>query len=75
MTMHGEGWQPIETAPKDGRYILVFHTMPIIARWYTHFRNGKPDPFREPEWDCRCMAADVPPVEPTHWMPLPEPPK
>lgn len=66
-------WQPIETAPKDGRKFL--------ACW--HGKNQKTgDQYKyEPE----CMAWDgdfywvvdggQPSVSPTHWMPLPEPPK
>lgn len=53
-------WQPIATAPKDGRDVLVFDDGAItIASW-----------FMDLWWDHGEMVP-----EPTHWMPLPEPPK
>jgi hypothetical protein len=71
------GWQPIETAPKDGTRILVFdddgEVLPTrFARW-THpftedalagFVTGWNSEFNVPESWC----------SPTHWMPLPPPP-
>ena len=61
-------WQPIETAPKDGSDILVFldgngEDFSRIAVVY--WRNAG---FREFAWDCQIHT-------PTHWQPLPEPPK
>lgn len=65
-------WQPIETAPKDGTEILVARAgygMAVVS-----FRDG--EWCNAGEW---CFAGDVGwggsmDVEPTHWMPLPEPP-
>lgn len=56
-------WQPIETAPKDGTPILVCDKGPYayVAEWFQHSRT----------W----IGADKMYWEPTHWMPLPEPPK
>lgn len=78
-------WQPIETAPKNGTEVFVYvpgeSLYPTVASyksgeywkaeygdeaymeagWYWSF--GYPSDFHEE------------PVEPTHWMPLPEPPK
>lgn len=60
-------WQPIETAPKDGRDVLIvsdaYRDRVLVARWYKY--NGK-EGFRD--WDADLHL-------PTHWMPLPEPPK
>jgi len=59
-------WQPIETAPKDGTMILVCWAgsgmHPIVSRWLLRSMAWT-HPFNKP----------VNP--PTHWMPLPEPPK
>ena len=57
-------WQPIETAPKDGTVILGFEDMYFPMLW-VHNR-----------WELSgvvwCDGSDE--VEPTHWMPLPNPP-
>lgn len=64
------GWQPMETAPRDGTSVLVCtpRTMHVVY-WiekdieYWHVTDNKhgPFPLRGPS--------------PTHWMPLPEPPE
>jgi Protein of unknown function (DUF551) len=57
-------WQPIETAPKDGTDILVYSNERIIsAHW-----SVPADAWVEVVHDYSFAA-------PTHWMPLPEPPK
>lgn len=57
-------WQPISTAPKDGRRILVANSSSIcIAEWWSHEDGGCwRDDFSE-----RVNMM-------THWTPLPEPP-
>jgi len=58
------GWQPIGTAPKDGRRIIVWvpgapqhvFTAHWIARLGAFWLDGEYD------------------IQPTHWMPLPKPP-
>jgi hypothetical protein len=70
-------WQPIETAPKDGTRVLVYngkqrgyHTVEEdigVAEW-------------SPCMGVYCWASiaccdGVSYYDPTHWMPLPEPPK
>lgn len=56
-------WQPIETAPKDGTWVMVGnHNGPCIARW------GR-TPYVEGWFNGRWYSDNQ-----THWMPLPEPP-
>lgn len=54
-------WQPIETAPKDGREVLVFEAGAVCLA----------------SWDEEAQAwCDIVPMRPgpTHWMPLPATP-
>lgn len=73
-------WRDIETAPRDGRTVICFWPEveldevyglvgePIVgsARWI------KPGPSFSEHW---CLEGKWTPHDPTHWMPLPEPPK
>jgi hypothetical protein len=59
----GSGWQPIETAPKDGTNVLVwcpYRRIPVAATWQT----------AEFYWVELYQGS----VTPTHWIPLPDPP-
>lgn len=60
-------WQLIETAPKDGSWILLW--------WpYWNFRVllGR---FYRGQWEAETAISDAADSEPpTHWMPLPDPP-
>jgi hypothetical protein len=74
-------WQPIETAPKDGtRVIVAFRNNCVtIARWSDAcaFESNDEGPHWV-EWECDdhfYSSHLTGPNEPTHWMPLPEPPK
>ena len=65
-------WQPIETAPKDGTDILVMtgETMHVV-RWiniHGDFDYWTVDDNKHGPFTLRGKA-------PTHWMPLPDPPK
>jgi hypothetical protein len=70
-----EGWQPIETAPRDGTFILACFEHPhrkynshrpsdyigvVSARWIDHNGGG---------WTWHGISGHV-----THWRPLPAPP-
>lgn len=70
-------WQPIETAPKDGRYILLaapsgYITTPLrveVCKYYPEYRPLQP-------WVNHSNDSFLDGGEgPTHWMPLPDPPK
>jgi hypothetical protein len=65
-------WQPIETAPKDGTPVLIHLNggMTRIACWKERgaFGAGWRDPIGHAE-----HAAIL--GEPSHWMPLPDPPR
>ena len=55
-------WKPIESAPKDGSRVLIWHPdycAPITAQWYGS-EGWKLDSDISPFW-----------MQPTHWMPLP----
>ncbi len=58
------GWQPIDTAPKDGTQILAFEIGGYFNCWWHD--NG----YGEQYW---MDEADSEP-NPTHWMPLPAAP-
>lgn len=80
-------WQPIETAPKDGRTLLLGHFnragkwRTLRGQWYSWDLIN--EEWEEPEnghegWYETSVENDDPPncwsTEPTHWMPLPAPP-
>ncbi len=64
------GWKPIESAPKDGRWLLGWEAdgefMDAPGYIIMHFNNGA----WERDGDEFSLY-----VEPTHWMPLPLPPQ
>lgn len=69
------GWQPIETAPKDGAYVLLRFQGPFIDRESPGIAVGRHYDDSSPHWWVTCAwAATRPHSEPTHWLPLPAPP-
>jgi len=81
-------WQPIETAPKDGTEVIAcfsnnygFQENPTTyGPWTCAFRNGK----WMASWGDRAVIYSESwagteyqeaEIDPTHWMPLPSPPK
>lgn len=55
-------WQPIETAPKDGRLIKAKNGSSVyLAQYVEEHTHG---------WETEKGTW----VNPTHWMPLPPPP-
>lgn len=78
-----QAWQPIETAPTDGRYIIAGYFRGNELRWVKHTRwmtaeqaaeNDGGDPA---DYDCGWTDGedeDDYSATPTHWMPLVPPP-
>ena len=60
-------WQLIETAPKDGREMLLYG--PFVPTGGTYTDIGRWSQYAGGFWDW-----DADDSQPTHWMPLPEPP-
>ena len=79
------GWQPIETAPKDGTHVLLSYPGRITYGYWLVLEVGKL--VGDCGGACRCPEYDEAPdpfwysedggfteeYPPTHWMPLPEP--
>lgn len=69
-----DGWLPIERAPKDGTDVLVWvdkNRGCVLAAWFKEWRY---DRFHPTSKDCWVMAGGHV-CFPTHWQPLPSPPK
>lgn len=78
-------WRPIETAPRDGRAILVHRNIwPGTSTGFSEECNGHntyvaewwADEAGAGCWICYMDRVIDPrcPVDPTHWRPLPPPP-
>lgn len=62
-------WQPLETAPKDGTFVLMYRNGTVdTARWYDDWMFGR-SAWGNGSWSYPDHAL------PSHWMPLPEPPQ
>lgn len=63
-------WQPIETAPKDGTWVLLYWPMTrtnvVVSGHFYAARDGEEFWWSQPRVESS--------KEPTHWMPLPVPP-
>ena len=70
-------WQPIETAPRDGSYVLVSNGHGVwVARFKDVYQSGWKPPT---PWQSMMLNHDhIPSAKrsgsPTHWMPLPAAP-
>lgn len=68
-------WQPIETAPKDGRDLLIFdkfHKTAVIAFYREDGRS--PGKYGKFVWQLHDEGGSLAEQSITHWMPLPSPP-
>lgn len=75
-------WRPIETAPRDGTWVLLAcpkTQLELCVSMGSYYReeeraeNGRfiGGEWTAPDWDGSVSGY----LEPTHWMPLPEPPE
>jgi hypothetical protein len=75
MSAATHGWQPIETAPRDGREIILGSVYGFTC---AGFWSDTPNYWSDYGWfeesDRAACDATRKPFAPTHWQPLPEPP-
>jgi hypothetical protein len=64
-----QGWQPIETAPRDGTPVLIGCGLTQSQRWAV-WSGGM---WRDGQESAGGRVSGVP--SPTHWRPLPTPPE
>ena len=67
------GWQPIKTAPKNGRAMFVVQALDVCNS-FTGNRPYTTDPYCVWPDDEGDFARWPHPFPPTHWMPLPAAP-
>ena len=69
-------WQPISTAPKDGTQILAYGPYVWEDYWKSGFdRTGWAVIYWENDgWRLANANPYADYMDPTHWIPLPEPP-
>lgn len=69
-------WKPIDTAPKDGRSVLLFITPDCIVSGNNDLNLLGSTAPRDEWWHVSPDGIAYP-IEgpPTHWMPLPSPPE
>lgn len=68
--LEAETWRPIETAPKDGTWVLLYWPMTrtnvVVAGHFYAASDGEAVWWSLPKVDTH--------NDPTHWRPLPSPP-
>ena len=67
-------WQPIETAPKDGRSILLLNGDQVSYGGWISAADQGADVGEEYLIAAGWWSVDLSDNDPTHWMPLPTPP-
>jgi hypothetical protein len=68
------GWQPIETAPKDGTEIWAFNGEQARMKWFD--ADDQDEGYSLWIWaDELSCDVDPSPEQPTHWQPLPAAPR
>lgn len=69
--MEENKWQPIETAPKDERVLVVMGGYVVIARFDKQEFKKKPKPLWRSDAVMQISYDRL--NQPTKWMPLPKP--
>jgi hypothetical protein len=67
-------WQPIETAPMDGEWMLLAGESGYVHRPY-FATAGRWDAYKQRWEGTESNPLSDYGIVPTHWMPLPAPPK
>lgn len=69
-------WQPIKTAPRDGTIILVYLPWPHKSYRVRQASYGGQNSNKPNQWYIYFNRSDARyiDIEPTHWMPFPNPP-
>ena len=69
-------WLPIETAPKDGtEFLAYFGKFPAVTSYCDEQFHKKPQPHFASENVEHMGVKWMRQNQPTHWMPIPEPPE
>lgn len=68
-------WQPIETAPKDGTWVLLYDPSCDISRGGRIGVGSYEDDFGDGSWIFDDTGSIPWEPFPTHWMPLPPKPE
>ena len=70
-------WQPIETAPKDDTMLLLWSMGIHLGSWRVDdgYSGDEEPSWFDNSYDSFTTGYSASPLNPTHWMPLPEPPK
>ena len=68
-------WQPIETAPRDGTFLILAYYCQRSAGGFEIGAWQTPPDGRPSGWYTSGFRSLEAWLDPTHWMPLPDPPQ